>query len=629
MTTWKFSHCLRQGLYHIETNLECQDDVLIKESETKNCLTAVLSDGLGSRIHSALASRAVTRVTTRWLHQNSDWLADDADAVKVIQRDLLAKLKAEIESAAQNAGLSLNDMDCNLAFVVIFPSRNKVICGRLGDCAVCILDDNPRVMTAYDTVSLGTATVLTAKPEQLEIAILDITEKLNGFILTTDGLEGEIYRKKSCSVRHAAQNYFNTVFQGETALADAIDALQTGQAEDFDDDISIAVLSRAAQPITLPEDPQWLCRCGHRNSLTSFYCQNCHSDLLNLYDNTLIGRFQDLEHAIRYLQAHPDEEYRQLGLTPPTAPTPKTAKTTNHVQKGSNGRPNGKPNTKKTDPPKPQNHAPVEEGNVPASELDQPPGLRSGHGPKDFINSSNRMLGQDPAAPRNDPGNSNTNRDQHQYDAADANPTPGLYQWIIGASIILICVLLIFLLISMFWDVQDLFGDTPHPTTSVQQYEDYVGATNQIGQPHGIGALYEDGCFWVGTFVHGKKDGLFWKISKFDLEAAPEAIVFDKGVPVESEPATEPAKPTEPENPTNSTVLTGGTYILNTPLYRLRSDPTSTQQPISVTLNAGDAVYLDSTQASQTVDGDVWVYIRTADGHTGWCKQSNLDSPMP
>ena len=108
-----------------------------------------------------------------------------------------------------------------------------------------------------------------------------------------------------------------------------------------DDDISLAILSRADGKISLPADPSWLCRCGSRNSLDVLNCQNCGGDFVKIYQNVKIGR--DKPKTFLELNRSPEKERRILGLPVQSAGTvemEKNAGTPDHQsQQGKEQRP--------------------------------------------------------------------------------------------------------------------------------------------------------------------------------------------------------------------------------------------------------------------------------------------------
>lgn len=310
---WKIAGHLRTGLSHAEDNQGCQDYIFIDENRTFGGSVTVLADGLGSLVNSAKASKAATRAVSEWLLTNYEWISNqDADNKDRISREVLMEARRAIQSTKEDA--QINDRDCNLAFVVVL--QNVAVCGCLGDCAVCIIsreDGHHRVLTNNASIANATSTVLTADAKQFLI-VHENLENVRGFLLTSDGTEGEIYRKSSKRLLKNTELYFNSVFAGETkeewetALSKRVEELQLSQSKHFDDDISIVVMSCTEDPLSMPADPKWLCRCGHRNSILTTYCSVCHADILDIYDDESFNRHESMDHMIEYFNLHPEEE---------------------------------------------------------------------------------------------------------------------------------------------------------------------------------------------------------------------------------------------------------------------------------------------------------------------------------
>jgi hypothetical protein len=153
--------------------------------------------------------------------------------------------------------------------------------------------------------------------KHFELSIIDIgKEQVRGFILTSDGLEDEIYSKSPKYVNKKAERYFNAVScidNSEDAIKDYIQELTNSENSVLDDDISIAVLSNTSSPIKLPDNPTWLCKCGERNEIENSRCKKCDEDFLKLYDvdfSSEGGKFA----YFKRLNKDPHKERNLLGI---------------------------------------------------------------------------------------------------------------------------------------------------------------------------------------------------------------------------------------------------------------------------------------------------------------------------
>lgn len=545
---WKIARCKHTGLSHKESGMECQDNIITEKNAVASCRTAVLADGLGSLSNSAQASRAVTEAVSRWLLRNHEWIANDKTA------DASARLAAELLQVARKAILDTvpgatpedppRDRDCNLAFVAAM--MDVAVCGSLGDCAVCVIDDNPRAITDNAAIANATSTVLTGKADQLRIEYVDL-KKTNGFLLTSDGMEGEVYRKISGKLMHNAQHYYNTVFSGEDEdtrndrLSDLVEHLQQTRGGRFDDDISMIVISCSGKQISLPEDPKWLCTCSHRNPLTTTYCQNCRKDILDIYDMDPAytpASCQTLDELILYYNQHPEEEKQAILRAQGYAP-----------QEEQSQEPDLLIPPRPQNPPIPQDTAgqPGESVyTVPDAAFDATPSQRR-----------NRQTADSPSRKSKPEARPKKDRLQKMREVQEesektrrrlettlgttqtpAEPTPvkrklQFSPWLLCAAIALVIVIALLL----FRDRLPNLSIFPHASTPGHTETSPETTTGHSSEPtdpilNGIQYVEEDGYFWYGNFVDGQKDGLFWFMPADRVEE-PQQALFEDGQRVE------------------------------------------------------------------------------------------------
>ena len=288
VTVWKKLKYLQKGVSHVQNGTNCQDSVLIFENE--DCIVAALADGLGSLKYSEIAAQTATDTVCKCFSELNNPL-EQFETKEDLAKHILDAVVMNIQEKAIEMGVPLNEMDCTLMFVCVLKSTNCAIIGRLGDSAVCIIAD-PKSIAINDgnKSANGTNAILDKDAvEHFEIQILDLDKNnVYGFVLSSDGLENELYMKGSDHVNKTAELYFNAWFTADdpvTVISDRISKLTEIEGTPFDDDISVAVLSRANEAIILPADPKWLCTCGFRNHLQTTYCQQCHKDFSVLYQN--------------------------------------------------------------------------------------------------------------------------------------------------------------------------------------------------------------------------------------------------------------------------------------------------------------------------------------------------------
>ena len=311
MRKWHGTSYIKTGWSHEYANQPCQDAVFFVQTE--HYILAAVSDGVGSLPNSQIASNATVEAVHEWFIGNLKDIKRQKHDLDWFSMDLIMFVRAALQAAAKRNMVELDTMDCNLAFAFILPG-DCALFGSLGDCAVCVIGKESHVLTSSSALANGTDTILSTNSEQRLCmtwqSLLD--DRIHGFLLTSDGLEGEIYYKNSNIIRKRAEAYFNALMSDWAQ--DQIESLVKELPDSFDDDISIAVLSCSTQAITLPEDPTWLCICETRNPITTSRCTNCNADFVELYKDIVQGKKREAFFAA--LNRNPAEERKRIGLPP-------------------------------------------------------------------------------------------------------------------------------------------------------------------------------------------------------------------------------------------------------------------------------------------------------------------------
>lgn len=319
---WKHTWYCQKGISHATLGSECQDRVKVTENE--GCIVAALADGLGSLKCSEMAADVATTAVCEWFVSFHGYITEilAGEGKQVLAQKLICEIQMKISEQAAVNGLRIEDMDCTLAFVYISKRDHYAVIGQLGDSAVCIIKRNTYlVINGGNHTANGTDAVLVRDAHQkMKIMCMDLNaEKIFGFILTSDGLENEIYTKNSAYINKAAEKYFNILVSSEdpqAVLAKKIEEL-TKEIPEFDDDISIAVISCADEELIFPDDPTWLCSCGKRNRLQDTYCAKCSKDFVKLYRNVSFKEHGGKYAYFRKINKRLSKEYEVLGIVPP------------------------------------------------------------------------------------------------------------------------------------------------------------------------------------------------------------------------------------------------------------------------------------------------------------------------
>lgn len=324
MSKWKYDYYSKTGLYHIKENLICQDKIKVFEND--ECIVAALSDGLGSLSKSDLAAEtAVNTICDCFKDKASENFADYVndskhEALRMIADAIIKCTNDSINNNLENARIDRRNADCTLAFVFISKRFENALIGCIGDSAVCIIKKSDTVVYSQHNLSAnGTATLgMTEASDFLKLSFLDLKDNdILGFILTSDGLENEIYMKGSNHVLKSAEEYFNSLQSDnfKPFIEDKVNNLTQTEDTYFDDDISIVVISRSENPITLEDDPTWLCTCGARNSMIETYCHKCDRDFTILYENAPdFKKYGGKTEFFKLINKNPNEERKLIGL---------------------------------------------------------------------------------------------------------------------------------------------------------------------------------------------------------------------------------------------------------------------------------------------------------------------------
>lgn len=290
MNNWFIHPYLSTGLYHKSRQLPCQD--ALRHVNTSKLVLAVAADGVSFLSNSHIAANAAAESLVAWFQDRAEAPMTPDATIRAIREDLIPLLRTKTLEAARAHHILDDTLDCNLSFAAILPAAGFAIWGVLGDGAVCVFSKDRSAVyssTVSETAN-GTETIMqpdAAQCIQLHHCTLS-DKKLLGFMVTTDGLENEIYLRNSSSMCKRAEYYFNAMLSpSEQARKSAVDALLNELSDDFDDDRSLAIISNATrtEPVALTSDSTWLCTCGCRNPMDAPICGVCYLSYQELYSS--------------------------------------------------------------------------------------------------------------------------------------------------------------------------------------------------------------------------------------------------------------------------------------------------------------------------------------------------------
>ena len=313
-SNWKSDSFRRTGLRHLDKSQPCQDYVLTdkigKDSDSDDLF--ILCDGISSCADSDQGSKLTAEGTRDYFKRKYaakgffKQLFEAPDAgLKTISKELIAEIK-ELLAECPKA-------DTTLTFVWLINSR-YALTGCIGDSAVCIFSENKAVvLTQSNDYGGATESVRNSRAAELiTLRLIDMkADKVSGFLLTSDGLEGILYTKgKRTRALHTCQDCVNTLFEEDGHEQVELFLKEVCADGSFDDDISLIIVAR--EPISLPEDPTWLCSCGTHNHLFSTRCAKCGTDYFLLYGKADMRSYPSAWEYFQYLNSHPDEEQKTV-----------------------------------------------------------------------------------------------------------------------------------------------------------------------------------------------------------------------------------------------------------------------------------------------------------------------------
>lgn len=663
MTGWKKLKYLQKGVSHVQDGTNCQDSVLILENE--DCMVASLADGVGSLKYSEVAAQIATETVCKCfseLHNPLEQFGTKEDIAQYILNEVVMNIRDK----AIGIGVPLNEMDCTLIFVCVLKKINYAIIGRLGDSAVCVIAE-PKSYAVNDgnKSANGTNAILDKDAiNHFDIQIIDLDKNnIYGFILSSDGLENELYMKGSDHVNKTAELYFNAWFIGDNPVAvieERLSKLTKIEGTPFDDDISVAVISRADKEVILPEDPKWLCTCGFRNYLQTTYCQQCHKDFSVLYQNI---RFRDYGGKAAFfteINKNPEEERRIIRMQAEVpAVKDEVAVSNDDLVNGSGTGIKSVTQSEKSSTPEVQNSSetrvigdkiigketaidPHEKSNgrgAPLSvnktlsqktvsdSMDEVSGEKRQKSSSNSVEKTGIAKGQ-----ANGKHVAKSKKSRYNIKTLKMMGILMAIALVIGISIGGVSIKII-----TSNRVSKLSKTIEELTETVNQYEDelaekdmepvvpsmedfseledgayFWGELDDLNRPHNFGVLKKDKIYYIGNFTHGKKNGEFLIINS-DGEYHMENYIDDELIQEEEK------VPTISDEGNSNQVSSG---VQNFPMYETQYVANMREYPgkdndLLITLKVGTVVYLvDKTE--KEADDLYWVHVKTKDGYEGW-----------
>ncbi len=180
------------GLGHLKKNIACQDNNYKYQKNGVNILA--LSDGAGSKSHSYLGSKVLTRKICQYIAKYFDQMYE-GNFIKT-RNKLMDFLINELEEKKYSLGLeSIERFASTLLFVAT--KEDKFIIGHIGDGVIgYIKNKNLEVISKPENGEFANETYF-VHPRFISKMRLGrgLLEEVEGFILMTDGGESGLYKR--------------------------------------------------------------------------------------------------------------------------------------------------------------------------------------------------------------------------------------------------------------------------------------------------------------------------------------------------------------------------------------------------------------------------------------------------
>lgn len=280
MKSWKFITYNQLG----KQSDVCRECVKVYEDDTH--IIGCLCDGLGSPENAQIASEVATDTVIEMfsaIQSSGDITKND---VRQVKEAVVTAIKTRLKKTAEEKELELDTLDCTLLFVCVFKEEDIAVIGNLGESALCVIGNTDARLFGNGTVD-GKAVLDNNAVQRLFMTIIRLDDNVKGFLLSSDGLESEVYYKGQDYVGKSAEIYFNAVLEEDPqkAMQQKVAELTDDPEAGFNDDISLAVISCTDEAVTLPDEPVWPCVCGNANPLYEDACAECGREFAVLYKN--------------------------------------------------------------------------------------------------------------------------------------------------------------------------------------------------------------------------------------------------------------------------------------------------------------------------------------------------------
>ena len=291
MTNWIITNCESCGNMHDI----CQDHTEYMISHSVS--VGALADGVSSNQYADEGAKIVTQVACQEMCRNFEAYYSQ----KYSSQDFVQKIQKEVSVRCPE---KYEQMKSTLLLCAIH--KNEYILGHIGDGAILCFGENSHVISPPQENEVGgtaTYTILDQNADQHFIFKMGKMDDLDGFLLTSDGLLGNVYYSGT-DIPQLAYELFGSVYKESSpskkeerdALFRAYLAECIQEGNDFADDCSLYMIARSEKTGYVDydsingfeSDVKWFCKCGTGNYMDEIRCSHCRTMYMDLYSPEIV-----------------------------------------------------------------------------------------------------------------------------------------------------------------------------------------------------------------------------------------------------------------------------------------------------------------------------------------------------
>jgi len=266
---------------------------------SNNVYVGALADGVSSNRYSGMGATVATQIACREMCDNFKTYYSG----KLSSRDFVQRIQDGMHQ--RNAdNCDLNQMKSTLLLCAI--CKDQYIIGHIGDGAILCFGKESYVISPPQKNEVGgtaTYTVLDYNADEHFRFKKGNIEDLDGFLLTSDGLLGNVYYSGT-DIPQLAYELFGSVYKTSSPIvkknrdaqfkAYLAEHIQAGN--EFADDCSLFMIARKKRTGYVDynvlngfeADVKWLCKCGNSNCMDEIRCSKCRTMYTALYSSKII-----------------------------------------------------------------------------------------------------------------------------------------------------------------------------------------------------------------------------------------------------------------------------------------------------------------------------------------------------